>query len=61
LPEEVTLHGKSVVSSDVSTPSDLTDKPIVGSLIDANGKTHYLVKFDITKEPSGHCRPKKRK
>jgi hypothetical protein len=50
-----------VVSSDVSTPSDLTEKPIIRSLVDANGKTHYLVKFDITKDPSGRCRTKQRK
>jgi hypothetical protein len=61
LPEEVACPGKTVVSSDVSTPSDLTEKPIIRSLIHANGKTHYLVKFDITKDPSGSCRTKKRK
>jgi hypothetical protein len=25
------------------------------------GKTHYLVKYDVTRDPSGHCRMKKRK
>jgi len=61
LPEEVACPGKTVVSSDISTPSDLTEKPIIWSLVDANGKMHYLVKFDITKDPSGRCRTKKRK
>ncbi len=50
-----------MVSSDVSTPSDLTDKPVVWSLIDANGEMHYLAKFDIIKDPSGCCRMKNRK
>jgi hypothetical protein len=31
-------------SSDGTTPSDLTDKPIVWSLINANGKRDCLVK-----------------
>jgi len=61
LPEEVACPAKTVVSSDVSTPSDLTEKPIIRSLVDANGKTHYLVKFDITKDPSGRCRTKQTK
>ena len=61
LPKEVACPGKTMVSSDVSTPSDLTEKPIIWSLVDANGKMHYLVKFDITKDPSGCYRTKKRK
>jgi len=61
LPEEVACPAMTMVSSDVSTPSDLTDKPIIRSLVDANGKTHYLVKFDVTKDPSGRCRTKQRK
>jgi hypothetical protein len=53
LPKEVACPGKTMVSSDVSTPSDLTEKPIIQSLIDANGKMHYLIKFDITKDHLG--------
>jgi hypothetical protein len=49
LPEEVACPAKTVVSSDVSTSSDLTEKPIIRSLIDANGKTHYLVKLILQK------------
>ena len=61
LPEEVQLPAKSVASSDLSMPADMTDKPIVQSLSDCNRKTHCLVKFDVTKDPSGRCRTKKRK
>jgi len=49
---------KSAVS-DLSSPT--SDKTIIRSLQDANGKTHYLVKYDITKDPSGRSRCKKRK
>jgi hypothetical protein len=49
--------------SDLSSPdvASLSDKQIIRALQAANGKTHYLVKFDITKDPSGHCRCKKQK
>jgi len=60
LPEIVQLPGKSVVSSDLSTPTEINDKPIVRSMQDANGKTHYLVKYDKTRDPSGRCRTIKR-
>jgi hypothetical protein len=65
MPEEVLPAQKSVIS-DLSSPTILgsgtiTDTPAAWSLVDANGKTHYLVKFDVTKDPSGHCRTKKRK
>ena len=60
LPEEIQAPQKTVVS-DLSLPSSFLNKPAVRSLTDANGKTHYLVKFDVTKDPSGRCRTKKRK
>ena len=52
---------KSSVSDLSSELFTLSEKQAVRSLQDANGKTHYLVKFDITKDPSGHSRCKKRK
>jgi len=63
--EEILPVQKSLVS-DLSSPTisgsvTISDKPVAGSLVDANGKTHYLVKFDVTKDPSGYCRTKKRK
>jgi hypothetical protein len=48
----------SDLSSDFAT---LTDKQTIRSLQDANGKSHYLIKYDITKDPSGRSRCKKRK
>jgi hypothetical protein len=60
LPEEVQLPGKTVVS-DLSALSDFFDKPVIQALQDAMGKTHYLVKCDVTRDPSGCCRTKKRK
>ena len=36
-------------------------KQVVRCLMDANGKSHYLVKYDITKNPSGRSRCLKRK
>jgi len=59
LPEEVQLPQKSVASSDLSAPTDFSDKPIIRSLTDYNGKTHYLVKYDVIRDPLGHCRTKK--
>ncbi len=55
-------HSKSNVS-DLSSPdfASLSEKEIVRALQDANGRTHYLVKYDITKDPSGRSRCKKRK
>ena len=49
--------------SDLSSPdfASSTEKNIARSLQDANGRTHYLVKYDITKDPSGRSRCKKRK
>jgi hypothetical protein len=57
LPEEVQLPGKTAVS-DLSSLSDFSDKPVVRALQDATGKTHYLVKYDVTRDPSGRCRTK---
>jgi len=53
---------KSAVS-DLSSPefASLSEKEVVRALQDANGKTHYLVKYDITKNQSGRSRCKKRK
>jgi hypothetical protein len=50
LPEEVQLPGKTVVS-DLSALSDFFDKPVIQALQDAMGKTHYLVKCDVTRDP----------
>ena len=60
MPEEVQLPEKTFVS-DLSSPSDFSDKPVIRALQDAMGKTHYLVKYDVTRDPSGRCRTKKRK
>jgi hypothetical protein len=57
MPEEV--EPRTSIISELSSSS--SDKPVVRSLQDANGKTHYLVKFDVTKNPSGRSRTKKRK
>jgi len=64
MPEEIVPQ--TSIISDLSSPSLIatasgSDKPVVRSLQDANGKTHYLVKFDVTKNPSGRSRTKKRK
>jgi hypothetical protein len=53
LPEEVQLPGKTVVS-ELSSQSDFSNKPIVRALEDAMDKMHYLVKYDVTRDPSGH-------
>jgi hypothetical protein len=63
MPEEVLPPQKSVIS-DLPSPllngsTTVTNKPPVPSLQDANGKTHYLVKLDVTKDPSGCSRTKK--
>jgi hypothetical protein len=48
--------------SDLSSEfASLSEKQVIRALKDANGKTHYLVKYDITKDPSGRSRCKKRK
>jgi hypothetical protein len=59
LPEEGQLPGKNIVS-DLSSPPDFSHKPVVQVLQDATGKTHYLVKYDVTRDPLGRCRTKKR-
>ena len=55
-------HSKSNVS-DLLSPdfASLSEKEIMRALQDANGRTHYLVKYDIMKDPSGLSRCKKRK
>jgi hypothetical protein len=49
--------------SDLSSPDfvSLLEKEVVRALQDANGRTHYLVKYDILKDPSGQSHCKKRK
>ncbi len=49
--------------SDLSSPdfASLSENEVVHALQDANGRTHYLVKYDITKDPSGRSCCKKRK
>jgi len=63
IPEEV--QARTTIVSDLSSPSMAptvhSDKPVIRTLQDANGRTHYLVKFDVTKNPSGRSRTKKRK
>jgi hypothetical protein len=59
LPEVVQLPGK-IVASDLSSPSVFSHKPVVQALQDAMGKTHYLVKYDVTRDLSGCCRTKNR-
>jgi hypothetical protein len=70
LPEDdvipvVSVMGRTSNSniSDLSSPDmrSLLEKEVVRALQDANGRTHYLVKYDITKDPSGRSRCKKRK
>jgi hypothetical protein len=62
VPEEVQQVPQTTVVSDLSDPSTVnSDKPVVWALQDVNGRTHYLVKFDTTKDPSGRSRTKKRK
>jgi hypothetical protein len=57
----ITLPSKSV--SELSTPEigSTTDKQVVREITDFNGRTHYLVKYDVTKDPSGRSQTKKRK
>jgi hypothetical protein len=49
----ITLRSKSV--SDLSSPDFhcSLEKQVIRAIADSNGKTHYLVKFDVTKDPSG--------
>jgi hypothetical protein len=70
LPEDDILPVVSIVApqsksdiSDLSSPdfASLSEKEIVRNLQDANGRTHYLIKYDVTKDPSGRSRCKKRK
>jgi hypothetical protein len=51
---------KTVLSdlSDLSIAN--SDKPVLSALQDVNGRMHYLVKFDVTKDPSGCSKTKKR-
>jgi hypothetical protein len=57
----ITLPSNTV--SDLSSPDlhSSSDKQVIRAIPDATGKTHYLVKFDVTKDPSGRSRTKKRK
>jgi hypothetical protein len=58
MPEELQLPEKTIVS-ELSSLSDFSDKPVIRALQDAMGKTHYLVKYDVTRDPSGRCWTKK--
>jgi hypothetical protein len=51
-PCTITLPSNMV--SDLSSPDfgSSSDKQIIRAIPDANGKTHYLVKFNVTKDPS---------
>jgi hypothetical protein len=62
LPVSIVEPSRSGVS-DLSSPdfASLSEKEIVRALQDVNGKTHYLVKYDITRDPSGRSCCKKRK
>jgi hypothetical protein len=42
----------------IITINDWINKPAVWSLQDTNDKTHYLIKFDVMKDPSRHSRTK---
>jgi|LakMenEpi03Aug12_release.lakeMendotaPanAssembly.Ray.scaffolds.fasta_scaffold205777_1 hypothetical protein len=67
-PMEVTMHPMTGSSADLSSPTFLGtsatynkhDKLPIRSLVDANGVTHYLMKYDVTKDPSGRQRTKMR-
>jgi hypothetical protein len=66
LPEEVEVpligDGKSDLSSPTYPETASTEvKQVIQSLCDANGMKHNLVKYDITKDPSGRQRTKMRK
>jgi hypothetical protein len=66
LPEEVEVplivDGKSDFSSPTYPETASTEvKRVIRSLCDANGTKHNLVKYDITKDPSGRQRTKMRK
>jgi hypothetical protein len=60
-PCTITLPSNMV--SDLSSPDfgSSSDKQVIRAIPEANGKTHYLVKFNVTKDPSGRLRTKKRK
>jgi hypothetical protein len=65
LPEEVEVEvpligdGKSDLSSPTFPETVSTEvKQVIRSLCDANGTKHNLVKYDITKYPSGRQRTK---
>ncbi len=57
----ITLPSKPV--SDLSTPDvgSKSDKNAVRAITDNNSRTHYLVKYDVTEDPSGRSRTKKQK
>jgi hypothetical protein len=69
LPEDDPMYMVSVShqSSDLSSPTLTSSFPItsgknvIRSATDANGILHFLVKYDVTKDPSGRKRTKMRK
>ena len=62
-PEEVLTLQKSVISDlsslSLNRSTTVMNKLPVQSLQDAKGKRPYLLKFDVTKDLSGHSRTKK--
>ena len=59
------LHEAAPISWAITLPSNMvselsspelgssSDKQVIRVIPDATGRTHYLVKFDVTKDPSG--------
>ncbi len=61
LPEDDMIPVVSIVAPQSKSNASLSEKEILCTLQDTNGRTHYLVKYDITKDPSGRSCCKKRK
>jgi len=64
-PQQLELNVSATVT-DVSSPTIssfavATGKSVIRSATDANGLLHYLVKYDVTQDPSGRKRTKMRK
>jgi hypothetical protein len=62
---EIVAEAKSVFSSPTfavsSSSSNLQEKVVIRTLLDANGVSHHLVKYVVTKDTSGRQRTKMRK
>jgi hypothetical protein len=57
----ILIDGKTDFSSPTFQESSTEVKTLIRSLSDANGKKHCLVKYEVTKDPSGRQRTKMRK